>query len=300
MIDRFFSVNRLLDAVTPYVTRQPGSYSIATPLSRLTVWSSTHPTPPTPAMFQPMFYAVLQGAKALTIGGHDLRLSAGACAATSFGLPYVGQLQDATRGSPYVALGLDLDVDLLTSVMLDMPQAEDRWVCSAAGGMLEGSVGTAFTRFVELLATPDDRAILGRNYEAELYYRLLQSPMGDTLRQLGRRDSRSRKIKIAADWLVTNAGKPIVIPDLAARAGMSLTSFHRHFKAVTGYSPLAFQRQARLLEARRLLTRGGLSVSRVAYAVGYISPSQFSREYKGLFGTPPAQDLARVVRLAAE
>jgi transcriptional regulator GlxA family with amidase domain len=181
-----------------------------------------------------------------------------------------------------------------------MPKAEDRWVCSAAGGTLEGSVGKAFTRFVELLATPDDRSILGRNYEAELYYRLLQSPMGDTLRQLGRRDSRSRKIKIAADWLVANADKPIVIPDLAASVSMSLTSFHRHFKAVTGYSPLAFQRQARLLEARRLLTSGGLSVSRVAYAVGYISPSQFSREYRSLFGTSPVQDLTGPARLAAD
>jgi AraC-like DNA-binding protein len=293
-------VNRLLDAVVPYVTRHPGSYGIATPLSRLTVWSSTHPTPPTPAMFQPMFYAVLQGTKALTIGGHALRLSAGACAATSFGLPYVGQLEDATRAAPYVAIGLDLDVDLLTSVMLNMPKAEDRWVCSAAGGTLDGSVGKAFTRFVELLATPDDRGILGGNYEAELYYRLLQSPMGDTLRQLGRQDSRSRKIKVAADWLVTNAHKPVVVSDLAASAGMSLTSFHRHFKAVTGYSPLAFQRQARLLEARRLLTGGGLSVSRVAYAVGYISPSQFSREYKKLFGTPPTQNLGGPQRLPAE
>jgi AraC-like DNA-binding protein len=298
MSNPLLPVARLLAAVTPFVTRQPGNYGAATPLPRLTVWSSTHATPPTPAMFQPMFYAVLQGTKALTIGGHQLRLSAGACAATSFGLPYVGQLEDATRAMPYVAIGLDLDIDLLTDVMLDMPRAEDRWACSAAGGTLEGSVGDAFTRLIELLAAPDDQSILGRNYEAELYYRLLQSPMSDTLRQLGRRDSRSRQIKVAADWLCANPNEPVIIPNLAAKVGMSQTSFHRHFKAVTGYSPLAFQRQVRLLEARRLLLGGGISVSRAAYAVGYVSPSQFSREYKSLFGAPPAKDMMGTPRAA--
>jgi AraC-like DNA-binding protein len=246
-----------------------------------------------PAMFQPMFYAVLQGTKVLTVGGNRFELSAGACAATSFGLPLIEQVGNATYASPYVAISLDLDIGMLTDVMLDMPKAEDRWVCSAAGGKLEGSLGDAFTRLVSLLAAPDDRAILARHYEVELYYRLLQSPMGDTLRQLGHRDNRSRQIKSAADWLSANADRPAIISELAASVGMSLTSFHRHFKAVTGHSPLAFQRQIRLLEARRLLIAGGSSVSRVAYAVGYVSPAQFSREYKRLFGMPPAADLVK-------
>jgi transcriptional regulator GlxA family with amidase domain len=112
--------------------------------------------------------------------------------------------------------------------MLDMPRPEDRWVCSAAGSTLDGTLGDAFTRLIELRSEPDDQRVLGRNLESELYYRLLQSPMGDTLRQLGRRDSRSRRIKMAADWLCANADKPIVTPEFAATVGMSLTSFHRH------------------------------------------------------------------------
>ncbi len=291
------AVDRLLESVRPFITRLPGAYGVETPLPRLKVWSSTRPTPPVPAMFKPMFYGVLQGEKALTVGGNRFTLAAGQCAATSFGMPFVGQIDTASPTAPYVAIELDLDVDLLTDVMLDLPKVEERWVCSAAGGDLGGSVGEAFTRYVGLLGAPDDHAFLARHHEIELYYRLLQSSMGETLRQLGRRDSRSRQIKLAADWICTNAEKPMIIPELAAMVGMSLTSFHRHFKAVTGYSPLAFQRRIRLLEARRMLAAGGDSVSRIAYAVGYLSPSQFSREYKSLFGVPPAADLTRAERL---
>ncbi|NLR98079.1 AraC family transcriptional regulator [Rhizobium sp. P38BS-XIX] len=286
-------VDRLLDQVGPFVSRLPGTHASETPMPRLKVLSSTVPTSPTPALFRPMFYAVLRGTKVLSLGNNRFELSAGACAATSFGLPFVGHFEKASRAAPYVAVSLDLDVDLLVDVILQMTRCEDTWVCSASGGQLAGAVGEAFLRLIALTDTTDDLAMLGRHYERELYYRLLQSSMGDTLRQLGQRDNRLRRIKAAADWLCSNTDKPIVISDLAETAGMSVTSFHRHFKAVTGHSPLAFQRQMRLLEARQLLAAGGLSVAKVAFSVGYVSPSQFSREYKSMFGTPPANDLAR-------
>ncbi len=290
MTESRVAAHRLLAEVRPYMTPEPGSHAVETPISRLTIWSSVHETAPTPTVFKPMFYVVLQGRKILTLGENRFSLSTGECAATSFGLPFVTHIENASRMSPYVAISLDLDVDLLVDVMLDMPKAQDRWVCSAAGGRLEGTLGEAFLRLVGLMASSDDRAMLGRQYERELYYRLLQSSMGDTLRQLGQRDSRLRRIKTAADWLCANATKPVVIAELASVAGMSLTSFHRHFRAVTGHSPLAFQRQMRLLDARRLLIAGDTSVTRVAYSVGYASPSQFSREYRRLFGVPPTTD----------
>ena len=130
-------------------------------------------------------------------------------------------------------------------------------------------------------------------YESELYYRLLQSAMGGTLRQIVERNDRVRQIKAAADWLGAHNDEPVIIQELAASAGMSVTSFHRHFKAVTGYSPLAFQRQMRLLEARKLLVAGSTNVARVAFEVGYQSPAQFSREYKNMFGNSPLIDLQR-------
>lgn len=284
------AIDRLLNDVKDLVTCQPGTYCRETPVPRLRVWSSTDTPTPSPALFNPMFYVVLQGVKVLTLGSNRFTLSAGECVATSFGLPFVVHFEQATPAAPYIAIGLDLDVDLLVEVMLDMPKYEDRWVCSAAGGKLSGSVEESFIRLVSLMSMPDDRAMLGRYYERELYYRLLQSSMGDTLRQLGQRDNRLRRIKKAADWLCANAEQPLVVAELAASISMSVSSFHRHFKAVTGHSPLVFQRQIRLLNARRLLRAGGITVSQVAYTVGYVSPSQFSREYKSMFSVPPATD----------
>jgi AraC-like DNA-binding protein len=284
---------RLLDTVAPFIVPGPDVVGLSTPVPRLTVWTSARATRPTQAVFEPMFYVVLRGAKVLIMGANRFELAAGACAAASFGLPYSYQFADATPDLPYVGISLHLDIGMLTRVMLDMPKRDDRWACALAAGELRGNIGDAFARLVGLLGTPEDVGMLAPHYETEVYYRLLQSPMGDTLRQIGERNDRFRKLKAAADWLAANPGKPLVIPDLAASAGMSVTSFHRHFKAVTGYSPLAFQRHMRLLEARKLLTAGAANVSRVAYEVGYLSPSQFSREYKSMFGSPPITDLQR-------
>ncbi|MGF7146462.1 AraC-like DNA-binding protein [Sphingomonas zeicaulis] len=284
---------RLLDDVAPYVAAGPGLVGRETPVPRLMVWSSPAATAPVSAVFEPMFYAVARGTKVLTMGANRFELVAGACAASSFGLPYSHELTGATPALPYVGISLHLDVDRLTRVMLDMPKGDDRWTCAVAAGNLDGTMGDAFARLVGLVNSPDDVAMLAPHYESELYYRLLQGPMGDMLRQIGQRDDRVRQIKAAADWLGTHNAEPVVIGHLAANAGMSVTSFHRHFKAVTGYSPLAFQRHMRLLEARRLLAAGTANVERVAYAVGYQSPSQFSREYKAMFGNAPVADLQR-------
>ncbi|AOF92409.1 bacterial regulatory s, tetR family protein (plasmid) [Sinorhizobium sp. RAC02] len=143
-----------------------------------------------------------------------------------------------------------------------------------AAGDLRDPVGEPLARLVGLLRTPEDIGMLGPHYESELHYRLLQSPMGDTLRQIDQQNRSIHQIKMAADWLASNHNEAINTPDLAASAGMSVTSFHRHFKDVTGFCPLAFQRHIRLLEARKLLASGSAAVSRVAYRVGYVSPSQ--------------------------
>ncbi len=287
------TTNRLLRDIAPLVAGRYGTVGVATAVPRLTLWSSATESQPTPAVFEPMFYVVLRGIKVLTMGANRFELLPGACAVSSFGLPYVHQLTGATPELPYIGISLHLDNVMLTRAMLDMPKRPDRWTCAVAAGDLDGSIGDAFTRLVGLLSTPDDIDVLAPHYEFELYYRLLQSSMGDTLRQVGLRNYRFHQLKSAADWLATNHSKPVVIADLATTSGMSVTSFHRHFKDVTGFSPLAFQRHMRLLEARKLLSAGGANVSRVAYEVGYKSPSQFSREYRSMFGNAPAADLHR-------
>jgi AraC-like DNA-binding protein len=293
MVDAMISTSRLLDYVAPFTAGHTGTVGLPTPVPRFKVWTSTRDTLPTPAVFEPMFYAVLRGTKVLTMGANRFELLAGACAASSFGVPYIHQLTGATPDLPYIGVSLHLEVGMLKRVMLDMPKSEERWTCAVAAGDLNSPVGEALARLVGLLGTPGDVGMLAPHYEIELYYRLLQSPMGDTLRQIGQRNDRFQQLKTAADWLAVNHSEPVNIPDLAASVGMSVTSFHRHFKAVTGFSPLAFQRHIRLLEARKLLKAGDVNVSRVAYEVGYISPSQFSREYKSMFGSSPVADLPR-------
>lgn len=293
MFDRESMTRRLRDDIAPHIDPRGALVGHAMPVPRLTVWTSTRPTPPTAAVFEPMFYVVARGSKVLTMGANRFEMSAGDCAASSFGLPYSHQIVGATPDAPYVGISLYLDIDRLTKVVLDMPAREQRWTCAVAAGDLSGRVGDAFTRLVALVNAPDDVAVLAPFYESELYYRLLQSTMGGTLRQIVERNDRVRQIKAAADWLGAHNNEPVIIQELAASAGMSVTSFHRHFKAVTGYSPLAFQRQMRLLEARKLLVAGSTNVARVAFEVGYQSPAQFSREYKSMFGNAPMIDLRR-------
>ncbi|TQN60527.1 AraC family transcriptional regulator [Agrobacterium tumefaciens] len=293
MLDLAIPTTRLLNDVAPLIPDQGGTVGLPTPVPRLTLWTSTRVTSPTAAVFEPMFYTVLRGTKVLIMGANRFELTSGACAVSSFGLPYSHQLTGARPSLPYIGISLHLDVGILTRVMLDMPKHEDRWTCAVAVGGLDGPVGDAFARLVGLLNAPNDIGALAPHYEFELYYRLLQSSMGDTLRQVGQRNDRFHQLKAAADWLAVNHSEVINIPELAASSNMSVTSFHRHFKEVTGFSPLAFQRHIRLLEARKLLAGGSTNVSRVAYEVGYKSPSQFSREYKSMFGSAPVADLQR-------
>lgn len=290
MFDRALQ-ERLLETVASFAPAKFSDQGASTTVPRLTVWSSAIPTAPAPGLFSPMFYVVLSGTKILTLGHNRFELPAGTCLASSFGLPYVSELSGATPERPYVGLRLDLDPSLLASVMLDMPPVEEQWTCAAAQGALEGDLAEIFGRFVGLMNVPDDIAMLAAAYERELYYRLLKSSMGNTLRQVGQGNNRLRQIKAIADRLAADPSATTAIPDLAAAAGMSITSFHRHFKAMIGHSPLAFQRQVRLIEARKLLVAGQATVSEVAYEVGYVSASQFSREYKSMFGSSPVTDL---------
>jgi AraC-like DNA-binding protein len=293
MLDQPNLTSRLLDDVTPLIAGQRQTVGVGTPVPRLTVWTSARDTPPTPAIFEPMFYAVLRGTKVLLMGANRFELPAGTSAVSSLGMPYTHQLTGAAPDRPYVGVSLHIDVDLLARVALDMPRRDHRWTCAVAADDLAGAAGNAFARLVSLVNAPEDVDMLAPHYEAEFYYRLLQGPMGDALRQIGQRGDKFQRLKATADWLATNYREPFVIADLAAKAGMSVTSFHRHFKAVTGHSPLALQRKMRLLEARKLLGRHDASVTAVGFEVGYLSPSQFSREYKSMFGVPPRADLLR-------
>ena len=207
------------------------------------------------------------------------------------GLPFVSQVIGASPTRPYVGAELRLDPSVIAGLLLSLPDAAPRDAPSFATAPADATVLEPFGRLLRLLATPADAAVLSGPFARELRYRLLQGPLGDTLRQVGRRDPRFAQVRAAADWIGGNADKPLSVGRLAAEVGMSATSLHRRFKAVTGYSPLAYQRYLRLLEARRLLLSGAAPVATTAFTVGYASASQFSREYKRVFGEPPVRDV---------
>ncbi|OYT91020.1 MAG: AraC family transcriptional regulator [Burkholderiales bacterium PBB3] len=258
---------------------------------RLLIRSTVAPTPPMPALFEPKFYLLLQGAKRMTIAGRTFDCSAGTCAVASIGLPFVSEVVEASPTQPYLSVELTLDAGIVASLLLDMrEQNPTEWQAGAISlAQVEVGLVEPLGRLLNLLDAPSEIPVLAAQIERELYYRLLSGPLGGRLRQIGANNSRFAQIKMAAEWIGENANNPMSVEWLAAHVGMSVTSFHRHFKAVTASSPLAYQRQLRLLEARRQLASGEANVTQIAYTSGYVSASQFSREYKKAFGVPPSQ-----------
>ncbi len=265
-----------------------------TSIPRLTIWRSSRKIDPVPAIFEPKIFLVLQGAKRLTVGGKTLDYFAGDYSVSSVSLPFNMQVLEASPERPYLGLDLNLDAGIIASLLLEIPEVSEP--APPAFALLKTSDGILepLQRMMRLLRTPEDIPVLAPLVERELYYRILRGPMGSAMRQVVQSQTRFSQVRKAVEWIGSHADSPLRIEQLAASVGMSATSLHRHFKAVTALSPLAYQKQIRLLSARRLLTSGGNDVTRVAFAVGYESSSQFSREYARLFGQSPARDTARL------
>jgi transcriptional regulator GlxA family with amidase domain len=170
---------------------------------------------------------------------------------------------------------------------LDSERARAAETHRADPGLLD-----ALRRYLALADSPADAKVLGPLTSKEIHYRLLMAPFGGMLRSLIRHDSDASAVARAIGHIRRDVRSPIAIPELARRVGMSVSSFHKHFKTITSTTPLQYQKELRLLEARRLLKTGGASVTTAAFDVGYESASQFSREYARKFGVPPSQDLA--------
>jgi AraC-like DNA-binding protein len=194
--------------------------------------------------------------------------------------------------APYLAMVLAVDAasirklyDEVTDSVRDTARARSAMTHRADPGLLD-----ALRRYLALADSPADARVLGPLVLKEIHYRLLVAPFGGMLRSLIRHDSPASAIARAIGHLRSDIRSPIAIPDLARRVGMSASSFHTHFKEITSTTPLQYQKELRLLEARRLL-KGGASVSTTAFEVGYQSPSQFSREYARKFGLAPSQDV---------
>ena len=264
-----------------------------TAIPRVTIGRSEVPTSPLPELCQPTALLVLQGTKTVLVGDRTLAYSAGSYFVYAVEAPATSQLIEASSARPYMALAFAIDIELIAGLLVDhKPVVDgDNFVTNTAGDDLLD----AWRRMLRLLDRPEEIPVLAPMLEREIAFRLLQGPQGGKLRQLARADGRLSQIRRATAWIRRHYNEPIDVTELAALAHMSNASFHRHFKAATAMSPIQYQKQLRLLEARHLLIAEPGSAARVAFTVGYESASQFSREYARQFGLPPARDAARLV-----
>lgn len=250
------------------------------------------PWGPMPVMFERMLYLVFQGGKRLVIGGRSLTYGAGDLVTMAVDLPAIVEVTQASDRAPYLAVEIPLDLPELTSLIADMPPWVPADVPSVGIHPLPPSVLEPTLRLVRLMSTPADAKVLAAGLRREILYRVLSTPGGDALRVLVVSDSALASIGTVMRWMQRHLDSAIPVAALAAMANMSVTSFHRHFKKATGTSPLIYHKTIRLHEARRRLAARTDSVANIATAVGYVSPSQFSREYKRAFGSAPSRDTA--------
>lgn len=219
----------------------------------------------------------------------------------SVDLPVMGSVIEASRDAPYLCLVLDLDMTVLSDLALRYPcQSSDDNVPSAGIALNETSpeLLDAAVRLVGLLDTPGDIEALAPLVVREMLYRLLTGSGNGIIRQMAQADSRLNQIAKAISWLRSHYTEPCRIDSMADIAGMSRSTFHAHFKAITAMSPLEFRTELRLQEARRLMATEAVDAASAGYRVGYESPSQFSRAYARMFGLPPAKDARRLRRVA--
>jgi len=259
-------------------------------------------TEPISGMYEPSICLVAQGAKRVLLGDDTFVYDTRHYLITSVHLPTVVQIIEASREKPYLGLKLKLDQRELSQLMADSNLPPPRTQKSNRG-MATGEVTlpllTAFQRLIDLLAEQQDIPILAPVIQREIIYRLLVGDQGERLRQIASAGSQSHQIARAIDWLKGNFAQPLRIDALAAQASMSTSTFHHHFRSMTALSPLQFQKQLRLQEARRLMLSERLDAANAAFQVGYESPSQFSREYNRMFGAPPLRDITNLRNMAS-
>jgi AraC-like DNA-binding protein len=274
-----------------------------TAVSGLSLFRREEPTEPITGMYEPSVCLVAQGAKRVLLGDDTYVYDAHHYLITSVHLPTVVQIIEASREKPYLGLRLMLDQREISQLMVDSNLPPPR-VQQSSRGMATGEVTlpllTAIQRLIDLLAEQQDIPILAPIIQREIIYRLLVGDQGERLRQIASAGSQSHQIARAIDWLKGNYSQPLSIDNLAAQVRMSISTFHHHFRSMTALSPLQFQKQLRLQEARRLMLAERMDAATAAFQVGYESPSQFSREYNRLFGAPPLRDITNLRQMAAD
>lgn len=245
-------------------------------------------------VYPPMLHLVLQGAKTLSIGDQISTYGPSSYFVVPVDVPATGQVHPCAADSPYLALSLTLEPSVIAALLADTlntperPRAQRFAAVQAQPEMLD-----AWLRMMRLMDRPNEAAVLAPMIEREILFRVLQGPLRETLVDMARPDGRLTQIRRATEWIRQHYTEPFRVEPLAAMTDMSVAAFYRHFKAITAMTPIQYQKRLRLLRARWLLLFDTLDAASIAFAVGYESASQFSREYARLFGLPPVKDAAR-------
>lgn len=285
----------LLDAVRRYVEAHADPAGMAqTPIPGLTTIRSTAPSGLVHAMARPLVCLVLQGRKQVAMGTDVFTFGAGDSLLITADVPTVSQITRASAATPYLSLVLHLDPALIADLSVQIRATLVAEAAPVLADSTEVEVTEAALRLMRLLERPAAVPVLHAQLVRELHYWLLVGRHGAAIRRLGWPEGHAQRVASAVAVIRAEFMRPLPVDRLAATAGMSSSSFHHHFRAVTSLSPLQFQKQLRLIEARRLILAEGLSASSAAFSVGYESVSQFTREYGRMFGLPPVRDAAAV------
>jgi AraC-like DNA-binding protein len=294
----------ILRAVTDYIESQGGGQGLfPTAIDGFNIVRSYEAMMPMRALYRPSLCVVLQGAKEIRFGEDRLDYGAMECLVVTVELPAAGRIVEASPEKPYIGVLIDFDVATMREVLeqLDAPPepAVNSGPCVFVGKVDE-PLADCILRLVRMTGTPKAIPILAPSVMREICYWLLSGPHGGELCKLALPESNIERVVKAVSMLHVNFAQTLGVEQLADVARMSPSSFHQHFKALTSMTPLQFQKQLRLLEARRLMVTEAVNVADAAYKVGYESASQFSREYSRTFGTAPKQDVLNQQRLYNE
>jgi AraC-like DNA-binding protein len=257
---------------------------------------------PSPSRSGTVMALIAQGAKRVALGERTYDYGPGQYLVASIDLPITGHYIEASPSKPALGFGLLLRPATIASLLLEAPETNAPPTSTARSSALPAlgladatnELLDATVRTLRLLDQPDDREVLAPMTVREILWRLLNGPMGPTMRQIALTDSSLTHISQAVQWITEHYAEPFRIEDLARSCAMSPSAFHRSFHAVTAFSPIQFQKQIRLQQSRLLLLAGIDDVSSIGFRVGYDSASQFSREYRRHFGLPPGRDAARL------
>ena len=270
----------------------PKNQTIESDISGLFFYCADRPRKTISYIQEPSICIVLQGTREIYLGTDCQKFDDSSLMFCPVNIPISMHIKHATVEKPVIVLSMKLNLALIREVMAQIPpQKNADYEHQGIKWPLEDTILTAFERLIDLLNYPNDIEFLSPLIQQEIYYRLLSAQQGHKLRQLMVNGSHTHRIAQATDWLKAHLEEPVIIEDLASRCGMSVSGFHQHFKEITQLSPLQYQKSLRLMKARQLIQLGEAQVSQIAMQVGYESPSQFSREYKRLFGVSPSSEL---------